>query len=146
MAALSRTNRRVPKLCLHKATGQAVVRLNGKDHYLGRFDSAESQGAYDRLIAEWLQRGRHTPDASPAHPHSRPTSPSVNDLLLTYWHHAAGYYHDAPVERDKIRHALRPLRELYGPTPAAEFGPLALRNVRQHLLVCPAAEVGHESN
>ena len=44
---------RIPKYCKHKATGQAVVRLNGKDYYLGRFDTKESRSYYDRLIAEW---------------------------------------------------------------------------------------------
>ena len=30
--------------------------------------------------------------------------------------------------------ALRPVRALYAETPAAEFGPRALKNVRQHLI------------
>ncbi len=32
-----------------------------------------------------------------------------------------------PSEPEKIRLALRPVRELYGMTPAREFGPLALK-------------------
>ena len=45
---------RIPQLSLHKASGKAVVRLNGRDHYLGVFGSPEAKSAYDRLIAEWL--------------------------------------------------------------------------------------------
>jgi len=43
---------RIPKYRLHKATGLAVVTLNGADHYLGRHGTAESREQYDRLIAE----------------------------------------------------------------------------------------------
>jgi hypothetical protein len=47
-------NRRTPSYCHHKATGQAVVRIDGKDRYLGKYGSQESRQEYDRLIAEWL--------------------------------------------------------------------------------------------
>jgi hypothetical protein len=60
----------VPKLCLHKASGKAVVRLNGQDHYLGVFGTPGAKGAYDRLIAEWLANGRR-PESTPANtPHA----------------------------------------------------------------------------
>ncbi len=54
--------KQVPGYCLHKATGQAVVRLNGHDHYLGTFETDESRQKYDRLIAEWLANGRDLPE------------------------------------------------------------------------------------
>src|SRR5262245_39738028 len=41
-SAMPRTNR-PPSYRLHKATGQAVVTLDDRDHYLGRYDSAESR-------------------------------------------------------------------------------------------------------
>ena len=31
---------KIPSYCKHLASGQAVVRLNGRDHYLGKFGSA----------------------------------------------------------------------------------------------------------
>jgi hypothetical protein len=43
----------IPKLCQHKASGKAVVRLNGRDH-LGVYGTPGAKAAYDRLIAEWL--------------------------------------------------------------------------------------------
>ena len=49
---------RVPKYRRHKPTGQAVVTLNGKDHYLGRWNSKASRAAYERLVGEWLASGR----------------------------------------------------------------------------------------
>ena len=54
----STENRRVPSLRLHKASGQAVVTLAGKDHYLGPHGTKASKSLYDRLIAEWLANDR----------------------------------------------------------------------------------------
>src|SRR5262249_4354731 len=39
---------RIPSYRRHRASGQAVVTLNGVDHYLGRFNSPESKAEYDR--------------------------------------------------------------------------------------------------
>jgi integrase len=136
MAALSPSRRRIPKLGCHKATGQAVVRLNGRDHYLGRHGSAESKAAYDRAIAEWLVRGREENQAAangPASP-ARGTSFTVSEVILAYKIHTDEIYRSSPSERGKVRLSLRPLRQLYGLSPANEFGPLALRTVRDHLL------------
>ena len=47
----------VPAYSHHKPSGQAVVCLNGRDHYLGRYGSAASQAEYNRLIGEWLAGG-----------------------------------------------------------------------------------------
>lgn len=40
----------VPSYCLHKPSGQARVRINGKDYYLGKYGSPESHDLYDELI------------------------------------------------------------------------------------------------
>jgi hypothetical protein len=42
-----------PAYRLHKARHCAVVTLNGKNHYLGPWQSPESHEKYARLIAEW---------------------------------------------------------------------------------------------
>ena len=39
-----------PTYRLHKATGQAVVTLGGRDIYLGRHGTPESQAEYDRIL------------------------------------------------------------------------------------------------
>ena len=49
-----RKSRRVPSYRKHKPSGQAVVTLSGRDHYLGPHGSKTSIAEYDRLIAEWL--------------------------------------------------------------------------------------------
>jgi len=51
----------VPKYRRHKGTGQAVVTLDGRDFYLGKFGSAASHKEYRRLTAEWLAAGGQLP-------------------------------------------------------------------------------------
>jgi len=64
-----------PSYRLHRATGQAVVTLSGRDHYLGRHGTPESHKAYDDLIARWLACGRR-----PLAPRVE-GGPSVDELL-----------------------------------------------------------------
>jgi len=53
---------RLPKDRLHRASGQAVITLNAKDCYPGRYDTPASRKKFDRLIAEWLASGRQLND------------------------------------------------------------------------------------
>jgi hypothetical protein len=116
---MSRPNR-TPAYCLHKATGQAVVRIDGKDYYLGKHGSPESRAEYDRLIAEWLGNGRRLA------PLTTGDGQTVAELVLSYWRWAEGYYRDEhgepSGELENVRTALKPLRRLYGHTLAAVFG------------------------
>ena len=52
---------RTPSYCCHKASGQAVVTLNGRDFYLGQYGTEASRAEYDRLVSEWLTHGRRLP-------------------------------------------------------------------------------------
>ncbi len=49
---------RLPKLTHHKASGNGVVRLGGRDHYCGRFGTPECQAKYLRVVSEWIANGR----------------------------------------------------------------------------------------
>jgi hypothetical protein len=51
---------RISTLGHHDASGQGVVRLNNRDHSLGKYCTPECQAAYDRLIGEWMANGRQT--------------------------------------------------------------------------------------
>jgi hypothetical protein len=115
---------------MHKATGQAVVVLNGKTHYLGRYGTAASKAEYDRLISEWLAGGRQLPSGN--------GDLSVNELILAYLRHAEQHCRkpDGQPTRqlELVRLAKRPLKALYGYTLAAQFGPLALKAARQRMI------------
>src|SRR5262245_24574717 len=121
-----------PAYCLHKATGQAVVRIDGRDYYLGKHGSPESHTRYDQLIAEWYANARTLPASAQS------GGLSVAELLLRYWRWAEDYYRGedgSPTrELENLKDALRPLRRLYGHTPAADFGPVALRAIQDDLV------------
>ncbi len=124
---------RTPSYRNHKPSGQAVVTLDGRDVYLGRYGTAESRAEYDRMITEWLINGRRL-----SAPSSGPGGDlTVNEMLLDYLQHVDGYYvkNGKPtVEPGNIRLAIRPLRQLYGHTAARDFGPLALKAVRKAMV------------
>jgi integrase len=125
----------VPAYCHYKASGRAVVRLDGRDHYLGPYGSPESHERYARLIAEWQSR----PRASFVAPVNDPRigSLTINEVMLAYVEFAAGYYTKdgkPNQEFESIRYALRPLKELYGHKQAANFGPRDLKTLRQQLI------------
>jgi hypothetical protein len=44
----------IPDYLLHRPSGQARVRINGRDHYLGLYDSAESKAKYQELVKRTL--------------------------------------------------------------------------------------------
>jgi integrase len=130
--------RRIPSLCRHKATGQAVVRLNGQDIYCGVYGTPEAQAKYDRVIAEWLLTGQQTPPPSATAIPVDQSAITVSELILAYWtRHVTSYYvkkGKATSEQNNIRQALRFARNLYGETPAIKFGPLALKAVRETMI------------
>jgi integrase len=129
----------VPAYRLHKATGQAVVTLpdglgGRRDAYLGAYETPESRAEYLRVLAEWEATGRGLARRDPG------AGLTMAELILAYWRHCEGYYvkNGEPTSQlDRIRNALRPVRELYAFTAACEFGPKALKAVRQRMLTLP---------
>lgn len=127
---------RIPSYRFHKASGQAVVVLHGKSHYLGVWDSPESYAKYEQTIAEWLVRDKQPPTAVSA-ACTTSAAITVGELILRYFRFAEGYYPpdgDTTSEVRSIRESLRIVRRLYSTTPAALFGPLALKAVRQAMI------------
>ena len=56
-----------PKYRRHRASGQAVVTLNGRGHSLGPHGTKVSMREYDRLISEYLSSGRSQSFRAPQH-------------------------------------------------------------------------------
>jgi len=121
---------KVPSYRLHKSTNQAVVRLNGRDFYLGPWQSEKSQQEYSRLIAEWLHNGRQVPQ-------TQNDDFTVSELFASYLTFADTYYHRNGThssEYNCIKSSMRPVAKLYGHVPVRDFGPLSLKTVRQEFV------------
>jgi integrase len=100
--------------------------------YLGQPDSPDSRAMYDRLISEWIASGRTYIKQADRE------GISVNEILLAYRRFAESYYvnpdgSNTP-ELERINLAIRPIADLYGETPAKNFGPKALKAVRDRMI------------
>jgi hypothetical protein len=105
-----------------------VVTIKGRGIYLGKWNTAASGAEHDRLIAEFLANGRQLRDGADT---------TVVEVIDAYRKYAEGHYRkhgELTREFGCIREALRIVRELYGRTVANDFGPLALKAVRQRML------------
>ena len=119
----------VPKYSMHKASGRAYARFDGRCIYFGRYGNAAGREAFARLKADWLKNGGQLPAA----PHDATTT----EVVVGYIEFAQGYYRKNGKPTDELRMiktAIKIARELYGRTTAAEFGPLALKACREEMI------------
>jgi integrase len=127
---MPRLSNAVPKYRKHRESGQAVVTLNGRDIYLGPHGTKASRVEYDRLIVDWLANGRQPYQVAGQ-------DVSIVELCLRYWKFATGYYQKngrCTRVTPGIKCAMRYLKQWYGKTPAAEFGPLAFKSIRERMI------------
>ncbi len=133
-ATKPRRPRRLPQPTHHKPSGQVRVRLQGKDHYFGRWDDEDSHSRALEFIGCYLANGRQLPAED-----SKSNDLEVDDLLATYWERRVEGYYVHPDDRPTsepacIRSALRPLHELFGSKRVSEFTPQDLDLVRRKML------------
>ncbi|MFO0804798.1 MAG: hypothetical protein U0791_16950 [Gemmataceae bacterium] len=132
---MARPKNSVPSYAHHKPTGQAYIRIRDdsgrrKIVYLGAYASPESREAYAAEIAK-LDRPRIMPpaDGSPL---------SLNEVLLAFLQHAIQHYRrpdgTATRELGEFKQVAGFLRRIFGESPAAEFGPRKLKDVREQFL------------
>jgi integrase len=119
---------RPPKYCRHKGTGLACVYVNGREKYLGAYNSPESKQAYREFVAEWAGKQLPPEPEKPADAQVARRVLSIAEALMQYKQHAERYYKTR--ETDNLREALRPLRVEFGLMPLDQFGPLQLRQIR----------------
>jgi len=128
---MPRLSRSLPKYRKHKASGQAVVTLDGNDFYLGPHNTRASHREYDRLVGEWQQNGRQLPSDSAQ------VALSMAELLNAYRKFAGQYYvkNGAPTGAiHGVRAMLKLVRKYYGHTVARDFGPLALKSLQERMI------------
>lgn len=122
----------VPKYLRHAQRGGARVYIDGEEIYLGPYGSPVSREKYDRLIVEWLAAGRRLPASY------RPSKDlTVAEVIIPFMQHAkTEYSRNGELAREyyNLKPPLRVLQQLYGTVPAAEFGPKALKVVREALI------------
>jgi len=116
---------------VHKASGQAVVTIAGKDHYLGSWQSPESRLKYERLITAWMAG-----DSAPA-PEETPADVTIAELCVMFLRWAKKHYQkDGKLTSEivNVRRAIRCLRECYAALPVKQFSPLKLKACRDRLV------------
>lgn len=109
-----------PKYRLHKATGQGVVTIDGKDFYLGKHEAAESRQKYERMIGEWYLRGRQGPAAAGG---------TVAQIAAGYLESLVAVRGKAGIDK-RIVTAMKWLCSQYGDTAAHEFSAAKLMAIR----------------
>lgn len=123
---------KLPKYRRHSTRDVAFVVIAGERTYLpGKFNSDESKAEYRRLCAEWVANDR------PESPKPATTDITIVELAIRFWRYATTHYVKNGLPSDEqagIRMALRPLKELYGTTPAMAFGPARLKAVRERMI------------
>lgn len=122
----------VPGIRHHRPSGKAVVTLSGQDFYCGTWGTKTALAEYDRVVAEWLARGRRALVAEPERAET-----TVVELLAAYKRFAESYYRKAGTVTTEVGAILcvaRLLKQMYGREPANDFGPLKLQAVQQAML------------
>ena len=117
---------RTPSLRLHKLSGRGFVEFKGQRIYLGPYGAPETSAAYHKLIAEWAAHGYRLP--------VDPDALTMRELAAAYLEHCSGYYLGRFGEPTstvyEITRVVESVLSLYDTTPAKDFGPVALRTVR----------------
>ena len=117
----------VPIPRLHKASGQAYICIDGKDVYLGKWKSPEAEQEYKRLVLEQHLTGT-----------LKKNEVVINVLIAKYLEFVETDFKSRWEQVDgrikRVTVALRPLAALYGTHRVEQFGPLALKAVREEMV------------
>lgn len=122
---------RIPSYRFHKASGQAIVTLDGRDHYLGAHESDESRAKYRRLIRRYLADGRTPNTVSTSHEYR------IAELCRDCLDFAERTYRDLDGNLTttpmSVRYGLRALFEFAADVEVEAFGPRMLTELRDSL-------------
>jgi len=141
-------------------SGQSVVRIGGRDFYLGPHDSAESIGRYAVLIKIYQANGLTLPDDfDPASldvqaamllgqlsPQAAATDQTkqpklVRHVTAAYRNHIATKYAESPAELHRLNGICDEIDKHDGDAEAVNYGPLALQRQRQRWIDSGKARV-----
>jgi len=117
---------KVPGYLLHKPTGQARVRINGKDHWLGKYGSPESHDRYSSLILEWQQAAKEAPSGV-----------TFGQLSQMYRKHAERHYRKNGKETSEvglIRYSLKRMNKVARSLLLSDISPRHLKQARDFMV------------
>ena len=145
--------RKPPAYRHFKPRNQGVVRIAGKDYYLGEYQSQESWRRYNQLLAELFFA---EPAASPPIPNAQPVQVTVQateplaaplrigELTMRYQVHANAYYikDGKPTsEAETIKRSLVFLNRMCCDEPASAFTSKKLELVRESIASDPVTKI-----
>jgi len=118
----------IPPMRCHKRAGgsTAYVVLSGERFHCGRWKTKEAKAEYERLIAEWIARGRQ--------PKPPTNDATVIECCDVYTDYCRDYFKESPKSYERILLALAPILKLYGRMVTSEFGAVHLRAVRETMI------------
>jgi len=115
-------------------SGQAIVKLNGVVHYLGKYGSRSSKVQYDRLVSQWLASNRSPTFGVP----EDKKEITVVQIIREYRKWAESYYRDENGKptgtAENMRPIMKRLRLWYGSESAENFTSLAFKDVIRRLI------------
>ena len=123
----------IPGIRHHKPSGKAVVTLSGQDFYLATWGTKAAIAEYDRVVNEWLARGRHPLMQVDEHRGEL----TLLELAAAYKRHAKSYYvknGKVTSEYHVVRSILRVVCAMYGREPADSFDALKFQAVQQAMI------------
>jgi integrase len=130
-----------PSYRFHRRTGKAIVTYydeSGQRRSMllpGPFNSKESLAEHSRVLAILKANGKPRPQIDSQ---SKPPALTVAELIERYWEHVQAYYRRGDgTETQEVagmKYSLRPLNFLHGETLVKDFGPSALKAVRELLI------------
>jgi hypothetical protein len=121
----------IPTYQLHRGSGQAKVRINGKDYYLGPHGSEESKQRYEEIVRKLLT-DRQREEMVLRVQISKELS--VAELAAAYLRHVRSFYVKggrSTTEVGNIAAAVKAVRERHGYDLVTSFGPRALKAIRE---------------
>jgi integrase len=151
---MPRLLKRPPKYGRHRASGQAVVYVNGASVYLGVYGSPKSHERYREFLAAWHAQLAKAIESCAAEDAEETLAKTINpaalrqrrrdggivtldELIFVYRRHARTYYvkhGQVTREAEMIVEVTGLLGRKHGDEPVEEFGPIALDEFRDGLI------------
>lgn len=151
---MPRSLKRPPKYGRHKASGQAVVYVNGREVYLGKYGSPQSHERYQAFLVAWRSAQAEALQiyaaeaveetlAKTLHPAALRRKRreggivTVDELIFVYRRYARNYYvkqGQVTREAELIVELTTLLGKKHGDDPVDQFGPIDLDNFRDDFI------------